>query len=89
MSDRKNDHKKPFSEYDFRTRLRYKKIVKKGVIPEDLIGTDDEKTKLAKGEDACVSHDEIPDRGKSSPDKAGDEESDDIGVTMDKERQNE
>jgi ATP-binding cassette subfamily B protein len=43
MSDRKNDHKKPFSEYDFRTRLRYKRIVKKGVIPEDLIGTDDEK----------------------------------------------
>ena len=43
MSDRKNDHKKPFSEYDIRTRMRFRKIVKHGKIPEELIGTDAEK----------------------------------------------
>ena len=43
MSDRKDDHKKPFSEYDFRTRRKYRKIVKNGSIPDNLIGTDDEK----------------------------------------------
>ncbi len=43
MSDRKNDHKKPFSEYDFKTRIRYKKIVKKGNIPDELVGTEEEK----------------------------------------------
>jgi len=43
MSDRKNDHKKPFSEYDYKTRIRFKRIVKHGRIPEELIGTDEEK----------------------------------------------
>jgi ATP-binding cassette subfamily B protein len=43
MSDRKQENKKPFGKNDFRTRLKYKKIVKKGIIPEELIGTDDEK----------------------------------------------
>ncbi len=43
MSDRKNDHKKPFSEYDKKTRRNFKRIVKKGNIPEEIIGTKDEK----------------------------------------------
>ncbi len=43
MSDRKNDHEKPFSEFDLKTRRRYKKIVRKGSIPEELIGTEEEK----------------------------------------------
>jgi len=43
MSDRKNDDKKPFSEYDRKTRRKFKRIVKKGNIPEEIIGTQEEK----------------------------------------------
>ncbi|MCK5758541.1 MAG: ABC transporter ATP-binding protein [Clostridiales bacterium] len=43
MNDRKNDHEKPFSEYDKKTRRKFNRIVKKGNIPKEIIGTKDEK----------------------------------------------
>ncbi|MCD6322586.1 MAG: ABC transporter ATP-binding protein [Clostridiales bacterium] len=43
MSDRKDEYKNPFSEYDKKTRRKFKQIAKNGNIPEEIIGTKDEK----------------------------------------------
>lgn len=43
MSGKHDDHKKPFSEYDKKTRREFKKIVKNGIIPEKLKGSKDAK----------------------------------------------
>ncbi len=43
MSEKHDDHKKPFSEFDRKTRRRFKRIVKNGKVPDEIIGTKDEK----------------------------------------------